>query len=107
MHSALETKPPFFTSVCTTNREDQPVTKDDVRTFRDKLDMTREDFARFLGLEARDASRVVYSWERGERGVPDAVAQLIRVAEAVPAARLLMAGELRKRATLASVANKL
>ena len=68
----------------------------ELKTFRERQGMTPATFAGFLGLRAKDAQRSVYNWEGGSVRVPDAVAQLVRLAERLPSARLLLAGELSR-----------
>ena len=68
----------------------------DLKRFRLKHNMTPATFAAFLGLRAKDAQRSVYGWDAGTAKIPDPVAQIVRLAEIMPEARLVLAGQLSK-----------
>jgi len=69
----------------------------ELKTLRLRLHLSPEAFARFVGLRARTA-RSVYRWESGATPVPNPVAQIVKLAERLPAARLMLAGELSREA---------
>ena len=70
----------------------------EIKSFRLRHHLSPDALARFVGLRARDAARNIYRWEAGATPVPDSVAQIVKLADRLPAARLMLAGELSREA---------
>ena len=70
------------------------MTPADLRAARERLGLSTADFARVIGAGDRS---VIWRWETGSRAVPESVALLLAMVEAVPGARSWLMGRLPER----------